>query len=709
MPLPDIQLDDRRFEELFDEARRRIPSYTPEWTDFNESDPGITLLQLFAWLGEMILWRLNRVPEKNYLKFLELIGIQPRPPAPAVAELTFKLSSKDNQSVQIRQGTQVALAESADGKQVIFETDDNLFAVTTELSTFQSFDGAQYQLLTEANRVLGKFYYPFGPRPQQNAAFYLGFKTPDPSPTQANTDKPLPFPSDTPHKLTIHVHTEDLIAEGQGIEARFSDVAVGESGESDQTPCPLPGRGLTSTVSDPSPPVIAVWEYWAGSDAKWRKLKLTTKGDTTASLTRTGIVEFEAPEDIVKEKIGLLRKPDDEPLFWFRYRIEEVLGPGYELPPRVEDVLLNTVTATNAVTISDEFLGTSTGVPNQTFQLSQFPVLPERFVIEVNEGDGFVAWTRVRDFASSGRNNTHYTLDFASGVITFGNGAQGKIPRHLPSGEVNIKATTYRSGGGSAGNAGANKLTSLQSAIPFVESVTNLRPAIGGEDEESIEKVKQRAPQAIRTLSRAVTVCDFETLATQTPGARIRRAHALPLHHPQLEPLRPTGSGLPATVAPIPGVVTILVVPENLQSNPKPMPTEDTLKLVGRWLNQHRLITTELYVAAPRYRKVEIEARIIAKPTASSGQLAGELERMLQNYFHPLRGGHDGNGWEFGGTISFAEVYRRILNTAGVDHLTDGIVTIRVDDKLSPPCQDIPLNEDELVFSERHRIVVSYA
>ena len=62
MPFPEIQLDDRNFERLVADAKRRIPGYTPEWTDLNDSDPGITLVHLFAWLEEMILWRLNRVP-----------------------------------------------------------------------------------------------------------------------------------------------------------------------------------------------------------------------------------------------------------------------------------------------------------------------------------------------------------------------------------------------------------------------------------------------------------------------------------------------------------------------------------------------------------------------------------------------------------------------------------------------------------------------
>src|SRR5260370_11393614 len=155
MPLPDIQLDDRRFEDLVADAQRRIPGYTPEWTDFNPSDPGITLVQLFAWLEEMILWRLNRVPEKNFIKFLELIDIELNPPAPATAELTFKLSTPDPPApgyVLIPQGTKISPSEQGEGGPIIFETDDNLYAVGATPPALQSFDGAQCQLLTEPNR-----------------------------------------------------------------------------------------------------------------------------------------------------------------------------------------------------------------------------------------------------------------------------------------------------------------------------------------------------------------------------------------------------------------------------------------------------------------------------------------------------------------------------------------------------------------------------
>ena len=689
MALPDIKLDDRTFEQLVAEAKRRIPGYTPEWTDLNDSDPGMTLVQLFAWLSEMIIWRLNRVPEKNFVKFLELIGIQQEAPSAARAELTFKLTTKNLANpVIIPQGTRVALTEQVDGKPVIFETNDNFFAVSAELTHVQSFDGARYEIVTEAFRVPGKFFFPFGPQPQRNSALYLGF---DES-----------FPANAPVTLTFHAFTADLIQEGKGIKAPFAASTTDDASNRNQ-----------GTPTDETPPAIAVWEYWAGDSAKWRPL--TGVRDNTATLTRTGTVVFDPPSGFVSAKIGLLRKDDDPPRFWLRLRIDQILGRGFQIVPRIEDVVLNTISATNAVTITDELLGASRGTPNQRFQLANTPVLLDRFDLQVDEGEGFQSWQMVRDFAASKRDARHFTLSPGTGEVRFGDGEQGKIPGRLsdssdPETDLpNIKAANYRWGGGAGGNAGAGKITSLESSVPFVESVTNLRPAIGGQDQETVDHAKLRAPESIRSRSRAVTGEDFEFLARQTPGARIRRARALPLRHPDLEPIRASSKSTAATLIPVPGVITVIVVPEVLKNDLKPIPSADTLKLVGEWLNQHRLITTELYVAAPKYKEIEIEARVIAKPTANSGQVAESLQKMLLAYFHPLTGGKDGSGWEFGGTVYFSEIYRRILDTEGVARLEAGAVTTYVDGQRQPSCSDVLLDSDELVFSKKHRIIVTYA
>ena len=71
--IPSPKLDDRTYQDIVDEAVSLIPRYAPEWTNHNPSDPGITLLELAAWMSDLLIFRLNQVPEKNYVAFLNLL------------------------------------------------------------------------------------------------------------------------------------------------------------------------------------------------------------------------------------------------------------------------------------------------------------------------------------------------------------------------------------------------------------------------------------------------------------------------------------------------------------------------------------------------------------------------------------------------------------------------------------------------------------
>ena len=250
----------------------------------------------------------------------------------------------------------------------------------------------------------------------------------------------------------VHVDTGGLIEEGQGLAA--------------------------GDTAQPAPPVVAYWEYWAGDKAQWRRLAVTS--DLTAAFTRTGDVTFDAPTDFVARKVGLKQRDTDPALFWLRYRIDSVLGNGYETTPLLEDVLLNTVTATNAVTETDELVGAADGTPSQSYTLQNIPVLPDTLVLQVDEGQGYVTWTRVADFGGSTRTDTHYTLDPATGMIQFGDGEHGKIALPYPITSqpgisqdltdprpvANIKALVYRWGGG-AGQFGGrhDQLAAIDGAL----------------------------------------------------------------------------------------------------------------------------------------------------------------------------------------------------------------------------------------------------
>ena len=96
--LPAPNLDDRHFQDLVDDAKRLVQQRCPEWTDHNVSDPGVTLIEAFAQMVDQLIYRLNRVPDLHYVKFLELIGVELRPPAAARGEVTFWLSAPQPQT-----------------------------------------------------------------------------------------------------------------------------------------------------------------------------------------------------------------------------------------------------------------------------------------------------------------------------------------------------------------------------------------------------------------------------------------------------------------------------------------------------------------------------------------------------------------------------------------------------------------------------------
>jgi Baseplate J-like protein len=687
MPLTPPNLDDRRFPELFEELRSLIPRYAPEWTDHNLSDPGISLMQLFAHLGEIILYRLNQVPDLHYIKFLQLIGVEQKPAFPAQAELTFTLTSPNLTTVIIPRGTRIGAQikppaasattpptlPPAEEEPVVFETEEPLYAMGMELKYVQVFDGINYSDFSVANQPKGDHYYAFGRLARDNSALLIGFASNN------------AFPS-VEINLTVRLFVDPNIV--KEYSCNTTDTAV-------------------------YPPASISWEYWNG--AEWRRLIVLK--DETYALTRSGHVYFQGPKDIKKAAIGGAK----DPVYWIRCHL---VVSHYERSPELDAVLINTVSAKALVTVRDEVVGSSNGLADQLLRLRHTPVfakLPypieqrlqqqqsatpteqldldrlvqdqevnKGFLLEVDEGAGSQTWQEVEDFFNSNADDRHYVLNRATGEIRFGDGQQGKIP---VAGSNNLIARYYRYGGGLRGNVGADMITELQTSVPDVDKVTNYWTAEGGADEELVKDAKARAPKELKARDRAVTVQDFEFLARQTPGVRIRRAWALPLYHPQF----------PFDVQ-VPGVITVIVVPES--EDFKPLPSEGTLKTVCEYLDQRRLLTTEVFVAPPKYKHVKIEAMVAIKPTADLAKVKLEVENKLNTYLHPLTGGEDEQGWTLGGDVIYSNIFRVILQVEGVGIVED--MQIVIDDRRIDRCENAAIPKDYLVYSDGHDINVTY-
>lgn len=668
MALVPPNLDDRTFDDLFAEARARIPRYTPEWTNFNESDPGTTLLQLFAWMTETLLYRVNQVPELNYIKFLQLIGVEPAPAQPARSELTFKLARTDVDTVIVPKGTQAAVAGTS--PPVVFELDAALVALGAALAAVQTFDGFDYLDRTSANAAPGQPYAPFGPLARAGSALMLGF------------DSPLTFT------------TADI------------DLAVFVPPSS---PTPL----LADLAAAPVPlPASIVWEYWTGT--AWQAM--VGQGDTTRALTQSGHVVLRGPGGALpKASLGAVTKA----LYWLRARLAT---SAYEQPPQLQCVLTNTAPATAAQTVTGETLGGASGRPGQQLTLANSPVvdLDQPLIVPARAGDptagtvtilglrlevqdgadptepaSWLVWQEVDDLYASGPDDTHYVLDHDTGVMQFGDGRHGLIAPVLATDLTgNIVARSYRYGGGSAGNAPAGAVSSLLTSVTGVDTVTNVFAASGGADEETVDDAKLRAPSALQSRSRAVTASDYAALAEAAPGANVGRAYAQPLTHPRFPGVQ------------IPGVVTVTVVPN--VPGPEPIPNESTLAAVCAYLNQHRVVTTELYVAPPNYQEVTITGDIVVAADADLATVRDGVVNALNTYFHPLTGGDDGSGWPFGGTIFYSRVYRQIFAVDGVQRVQNNDLTILIDGNAAEPCRDVPIDPGGLLYSGAHVINVSY-
>ena len=100
MPILPPSLDDRRFDDLVDDLIARIPAHTPEWTNPRLGDPGRTLIELFAWMTEMTIYRLNRVPDKLHVALLDLLGIRLDGPTAARTDVRFRLASPPEEPVE---------------------------------------------------------------------------------------------------------------------------------------------------------------------------------------------------------------------------------------------------------------------------------------------------------------------------------------------------------------------------------------------------------------------------------------------------------------------------------------------------------------------------------------------------------------------------------------------------------------------------------
>ncbi|MEV8456200.1 putative baseplate assembly protein [Streptomyces sp. NPDC052095] len=652
MTLPSPYLDDRRFQGLVDEAKRLVQQRCPEWTDHNVSDPGVTLIEAFATMVDQLVYRVNRVPEKSYLTFLDLIGVRLHPPTAARTDVTFRLSAPRPEPVRVRAGTEVATVRTETEEAVVFTTAGELSIVPCDFAHLATWPMSGEAADRTEELTLGRPVPCFGTTPAPGDALYIGLSAAVPA--------------------GVVVLRLDCAVEGVGVD-------------------PL------------RPPLV--WEAWDGT--AW--VACETEKDDTGGFNRSGELILHLPQGhtpaVVVRRTG----------GWLRCRLVEAVPgqPTYMASPVVRRITAFTIGATvgavHAETVTDEVLGPAEGVPGQSFTVARPPVVPGEFVVEVADpagGTRSTEWTRVDDFAHSGPEDRHITLDPNSGRVEFGPAVRerdgsiryyGKVP---PKGAT-VRVRSYRTGGGLRGNVARSTLRVLRSAIPYVARVENRRPALGGVDGETVESARVRGPMTLRTLHRAVVPHDYELLAREVA--------------PDAARVQCIAAGQDADVDA--GGVRLLVVPSGRSDEQgriefgELVPPEHTLALIAGHLEERRPIGARLVVERPFYQGVTVVASVQARRGAVAERVREEALTALYSYFNPLSGGPGGDGWPFGRPVQSGEAFAVLQQVPGVDLVEDVRLfpADPVNGQRGEPTTKIALDRHALVFSYEHQLRVREA
>jgi predicted phage baseplate assembly protein len=616
--LPDVELDDRRFQDLVNEARMRIARRCPEWTDHNVANPGIVLTELFAWMTDMTIYRLNRVPDKLHVHLLELLGIELFPPIAATTELRFRLAAPNTEPIEIPSGeTEVGTRRTADEQSVVFRTTEQVVIPPARPAAFAVEREENVREVGVADGVAEPppaTREPFSNPPVPGDALYLGFDT-------------------SLARLVVQIDVDCSQAGGAGI--------------------------------DPWDPPLR-WE--ASGPSGWVEAEVL-QDDTGGFNHGAGVIELQLPELHAEMLVGERRA------YWLRCRVDELTrsgqAAGYAAPPEIYRITAAPVgalvPASHAEQVGEEELGESDGTPAQSFRLRQCPVLPLETgetleVLEPGDTD-WRAWERRDSFRESGPGDRHFRFDPSSGTVALGpsiRSGDGGWNQHgaIPEKGALLRFSRYRHGGGPRGNVAAGKLVQLRGAIPGVASVTNPAPAGGGVDPEPLDAARRRAALELRTRDRAVTREDYEYLATAATR-RVARAVCMP----------------PADG----GHVRVHVVPRleaaDGRLEPADLAAGDDLRAeVRAFLDERRPLGTAVEVLPVRVRGVSVVAEVATIPGADPGRAGTDVAAALHAYLNPLEGGSldgAGEGWPFGRTLNLGELF-------GVVHRVGAVESVRI-------------------------------
>lgn len=650
MAIEPLRLDDLEWQGMVDSIRRRIPAASGgNWTLHAPVDPGVTLLELFAALLEQRVFQLDQTPDALMRAALALLGERPQPTAVATTVLSFTGTPFQ----QVKDGTKMRL--SGRTPRLVFTT-GRLHAPEDPGQPLTALPVKRLELAINGqdrtqDLLHGRLVrlFPADGKPAE-ARIILWLEQAMPT-----------SPPEAPFGLLVEIDAPARIRPSWEVEA-----------------------------VDARPPAQISWEYPA-TDGHLKPFRIEQVEDGTGGLRRSGVVRLPIPDDWHPE--------EKEGLFGYAVHLRTESAT-WSAPPRLARLEWNAVEARHR-RITDPHLLTLDRLPLPGLEIAlaglpetaaekDHPPLETTVDLELREKvAGWKPWSPTPDLTFHGPGDRVFEVDRRLGVLRFGNGLTGRQPVLGPGPNVKVQ---YEVGGGPEGNLGRG----LEWLGVDELAAKNVVAARGGAEAQSLTGARDETAASLRRPTRAVLRRDFEELARTTPGVAIARARAAVGIHP----------GHPCRR--VPGAVTVFIVPqapreeenEELRESAfvaAPVVDPGALEAVRARLEAARLVTSELFVAPARYRPASLIVAVEADPLDPAA-LERRLEEHLRGFLDPLTGGADGDGWPFGEPLRPSALLREAQEAVGRDGEVSRIV-IGLDGKEpSEDCQEVKIEEHELVF-----------
>lgn len=680
MPLPETPFDSRTYRDLLNEALARVPAHNPEWTNLSNSDPGVTLLQLFAFMTESIIYRANLIPERNRMKFLRLLRVPMRPAVPAEGLVTFQNPKGAFQITTLDRDVELLAGNtpfrSVNGLQVLpvearlyykrplppdrragVEELYNLYAGMQETEgQFEFYETAVYEPAASGN-VLGSLDIS---RRTSDGALWLAL-------------------------LARQTEKQDLARVRSLIANQV--LSLGILPALDEEGAVLYPAGPPK--SDERPRLLFDIPNAADERIRYEQLQVSAEQDPLAG---PAIVNIKLPsadrlttweEDPRTAGVGhrppSLQETDDldRLITWIRIRSLQI-DVDTEASTRQLSICLswagiNAAKVIQQTRVPAEQLPIGTGEPDQTMKLTNTPVIQGSLRLTVN-GE---TWSEIDDLAAAppevparsprfaseaGRSTLNattapadagtskvYVLDRESGEIRFGDGIRGMRPP-----QDSVIQAAYAYGGGIQGMVGIGSINK-GSRLPEGIKALNPVPTWGASQAETVAEAEKKIPAIIRHRDRLVSTEDYREITERTPGVNLGRVEILPRYHPRLRNYASDG------------VVTVFVIPENDPEHPDaPQPDRLFLETVCAHLAPRRILTTEVHVRGPQYEPVWISAGIEAMPGQDDGPVREKVKQEIRRFLSPLEGGFEKKGWPLNKSVDLLEVSAAVARVPGV-------------------------------------------